>query len=352
MRINIAFFDKDTVYINRLLKSFREKYVKQTSVSVFTDEKIFAAELLSQHFDIAVIDQDYMNLRSIVPEKTILAVFVKDNAIDEIESIPAVGKYQRFENIYKRIVDVYADHSVGIKVRRNSGKSSIIMFTSVQGGCGTSSLAAAYAINRARNGKYVFYLNLETFGSANSFFSGEGKGSFSDIIYALKSKNVNFVLKLEAVTRKDESGVEFINGCRNAFDMMELKDSEITDLIEGIEAAQEYDLMVIDYSGALSPRQLKLMKEHADTIIYVSDGSETGNEKFSKFCEAVRVIEKKENTTLLNKMALVYNRYSSKTSRQMETLPITLLGGIHRIEGVTGRDLVEELSKQDVIPNI
>ncbi len=352
MRINIAVFDKDTFYTERLIKKFCEKYLKQTSVSAFTDEKMFAAELASQHFDFVLIDQGCMDLRTIIPEKAVIAVFVKDNTIDEIESIPAVGKYQKVDSIYKRIVDIYAENSAGIKVRRGGRKSTTVMFTSVQGGCGTSSLAAAYALNRARNGKYVFYLNLETFGSSNSYFYGEGQGSFSDIIYALKSKNVNLAMKMEAVTRKDESGVEFINGCRNAFDMMELKDSEISDLIEGTEAAQEYDLKVIDYSGFLSPRHLQLMKEYADTIIYVSDGSETGNEKFNKFCEAVRVIEKKENTVLLNKMALVYNRYSSKTSRQMETLPITLLGGIHRIEGVTGRDLVEELSKQDVVFNI
>lgn len=352
MRINIALFDKDTVYANRLLKIFQIHYAKQITLKVFSDEETFASELKAQFFDIAIIDQEFIDLRSSVPDRTVVALFVKDNLVEMVEQIPSIGKYQKVENIYKRIVGIYADNSAGVKLRGAAAGVSTILFTSAQGGAGTSSLAAGYAIYLAGQGQKVFYLNLETFGTANCFFRGDGNGSFSDVIYALKSKNVNLAMKLQSLIKRDDSGVEFVDECRNAFDMVELKDSEIPELLEGITTAQGYDVIVIDYSGTLTNRQQTLLKDYVDSVVYVSDGSPIGNSKFLKFCEAVRVIEKRENTNILSKMGLIYNRYSSKTSKQLDKVPIILLGGINRIEGIAGRDLVYELSKHEMMPNI
>ena len=352
MRISIVFFSQDTEYTDRLAKRFQDQYMKNTSVKTFSDEKAFANELSSRHVDIVVIEQEAVHLRNMVPESTVLAVLVDHNSIDEIDGIPAVGKYQKFEYIYKRVLGIYADNSVGVKIRRKGEKTNIIMFTSAQGGCGVSSLAAAYALNQALLGNKVFYLNLETFGTANSFFCSEGQGSFSDVIYALKSSKTNTALKLQTVIKQDESGVEFFDGCKNAFDMLELKDSEIPELIEGITLAQNYDRIVIDYSRTLSSRHLYLLKDLADTIIYVNDGSIIGNDKFTRFCEALCVIEQRQHAELLKKMHLVYNRFSSKTSRQLETIPVSYIGGIHRIEGISGRGMIEELAKNEVVLSI
>lgn len=352
MRINIALFDKNKMYTDRLVKGMQANYAKHVSLRIFSDEQYFSTELKSQYFDIAIIDYEYVSIRNCIPDRTVIALFIKDNAIEEYEGIPAIGKFQKVENIYKRIIGIYADNSAGLKVRGHGTKANVVFFTSAQGGVGTSSLAAAYSIKLALTGKKVFYLNLERFGSANSFFNGEGNGSFSDVIYALKSKNVNFSLKLQSTLKTDRSGVDFVDGCRNAFDMMELTDNEIVELLEGIYVVDNYDTVVIDYSGTLDSRQQLLMREHSDMIIYVCDGSEIGNNKFLKFCEAVRVIEKREKNNLLSKIGLLYNRYSSKTSKQLEKVPVMLYGGIHRIEGIAGRDLVNELTKQEMLSNI
>lgn len=352
IRINVALFDKNKTYTNRLVKAMQANYSKNVNIKVFSEEQYFVSELKSEYIDIAIIDCEFIKMQRYIPDRTVVATFVRDNAIEEYEGIPAIGKFQRVDNIYKRIVGIYADNTAGLKVRGHSEKVNTVLFTSAQGGTGTSSVAAAYAVRLSLAEHKVFYLSLERFGSANSYFSGEGTGSFSDVIYALKSKNVNFPLKLQSTIKTDQSGVDYIDGCRNAYDMMELKDNEIVELLEGLSSVGEYDTVVIDYSGALDSRQQMLMKEHSDTIVYICDGSETGNDKFLKFCEALRVVEKREKRELLGKMGLLYNRYSSKTSKQIAKIPVTLYGGIHRIEGITGRDLVNELAKQEMLANI
>ena len=88
---------------------------------------------------------------------------------------------------------------------------------------------------------------------------------------------------------------------------------------------------------------------YADKIVYVSDGTATGNQKFAKLCEVIRVIESRTDAKILNKMSLLYNRYSSKNSIQMEKTAVPVIGGIHRIEGLGGRALIEKIKGLDSI---
>ena len=94
--------------------------------------------------------------------------------------------------------------------------------------------------------------------------------SFSDVIYALKSRKSNLLIKIESTLKTDPSGVDFFSDCRNAFDMIELKDDEIVSLIQAIGQVGEYEEIVVDLSGDLTERQLKLMQDYADSVIYIS----------------------------------------------------------------------------------
>lgn len=77
------------------------------------------------------------------------------------------------------------------------------------GGVGSSSLAAACALNFAARGRSVLYLNLEKFGGSSQFFSGEGQFDMSDVVLSLKSRKANLALKLESYVRRDPRGVFF-----------------------------------------------------------------------------------------------------------------------------------------------
>ena len=100
--------------------------------------------------------------------------------------------------------------------------SKVITFSSPCGGTGTSSVAAACAVNFAKKGKKVLYFNLEPFGSSDNFFNAEGQFDMSDIIYALKSAKANLALKLESCVKQDSTGVYFFSATKVALDMQEL----------------------------------------------------------------------------------------------------------------------------------
>lgn len=352
MKVNAAVLDHDEEFRKRLSEVFQQKYHDKVRLSLFSDEEILYGNVEELQPDIILFDESSRIDQKRIPEKSVCGYFCGKQEIREIQGYPAICKYQKAENIYKGMIGLYAENSVAILPETEKTGGRIVMFTSVQGGSGTSAAAAAYALRCAVDQKRVLYLNLEKFGNSDFYFSSEGILSFSDVVYFLKSRKGSLQLKLESAVQRDRSGVEFFHTCRNAYDMLELRDEEIWDLLDGVIQMGRYDVIVIDLSGDMNDRMTEIMRIHADRIVYVTDGSAAGNDKFRRFCEAVKVVEDREGYRILDKMVLIYNRFSSKGSEQLEESPVPVLGGIHRYEGASGRDLTDRIAAIDFIGEI
>lgn len=157
-------------------------------------------------------------------------------------------------------------------------EKSVVSFISFAGGTGASTLAAAYATHLARQGKKQIYLNLEYFGCANEFFDGEGNMGMSDIIYSLKSKKNNLILKIESAIKKSSSGVYFIDAANIVLDMLELMKEDIFTLIGEIKGMDDYDELVIDSNFNFTSVDLDLLRK-SDVVVAVTDGSSIANSK-------------------------------------------------------------------------
>lgn len=352
MKLKVAVLDQDKDFMNRLSKAFQKRYEDKISLMLFSDEESLLEGIRDIRVDLLLVDHSAIPDMEKFPAGIVKGWLCDLPEANEIDGIPAVCKYQNVENIYKSIVGIYAENSGNIVLKQHDSDVKTVLFTSSQGGAGTSSAAAAYAFYSAKNGKKVFYLNLEKFGNADHYFSSEGTLSFSDVIYTLKSKNSNLALKLESVIQTDPSGVDFFHTCKNAFDMFELKDQEIENLISVLPQVRKYDEIILDHSGDLTDRMVMLMQNCADQIVYISDGSMTGNGKFERFCEAVRVLEQRNDWNMLGKTVLLYNRFSSKTGKQLGKTAVPVVGGINRFEGISGRELIQKIANDEMISRI
>lgn len=352
MKIKVIIIDLDTDYTGRMQRIFQKKYADKVELRIFSDMDSFYAGIREAYADLVLFDSHLNFDISCVPENVVAGCLCDQKGIEEIGGVSAICKYQKADVLYKLMLGLFAEKASDLKLKTSGSLVHTTLFTSVQGGSGTSAAAAAYALKRAREGKKIFYLNLEKFGSSDMYFSGDGDMSFSDVIYSLKSRKSNLLIKLESSLKTDESGVDFFSDCRNAFDMVELKDAEIGSLIQGIGQVGEYDEIIMDLSGDLTDRMVFLMQDYADSIVYVCDGTMTGIRKFEKYCEVARVLEERKEIRLLGKTVLLYNRYSSKNSMQMEKLPVSLMGGIHRFESVSGRKLIEQIAATDTLKQV
>ncbi len=345
MRIRLAIYDSNIEFMSRLSKIFQQKYADKIDLSMFTTEDALYGKLKEAHTDMALFDQSVKIRPEQIPEGMVAGYFSHIPDVEEVDGYPAICKYQKAETIYKMILGLCAEGSSEIKLKKGEGDLRIVLFTSVQGGSGTSTAAAAYALRRAEEKKKIFYLNLQKFGDTLLFFSGEGKQSFSDVIYALKSRKGNLLMKIESAAECDPSGVEFFHSCRNAYDMFELTDGEIELLIQGFLQNDRYEELVIDLSGELTERMIMLMKDYAEKIVYVADVNEAGKGKFERFCEVILVLEQMHGCDILSKIRLVYNRYSTKVHIPDETSAVLTAGSINRFQGITGKELVREIAR-------
>lgn len=344
MKLNIAIFDKDKAYTERLLRMFQANYAGQIAISVFSDEEIFLEKLKNQYYVYIISSNEGPEFLGKIPGNIPVAFLVPDNSIGEVAGHPAVGKYQSIDAIYRRIMELCAKKVPETKMSFGGKRAKTVLFTSLQGGSGTTSCAAAFAVNLASRGKKVFFLDLNTVTASSRIFGEDERGSFSDVIFAMKSTEENFQLLLESLKHTDSSGVGFFSKCQRAQDMLELEDKDVAELVETLQQAEHCDYLIIDYSSDFSTREKLLLGELTDTVVYVSDLSENGRYAFSQFCELARFVEKREKCTILEKSALLYNKYDGNNGEVRQDLPVMVWGAVPAVNGADNRERVSVMS--------
>lgn len=348
MRRKVGVVDSDYIYIKRFSEHMKLKYPGDIELYTYSSEEEASKGIKNIYFDVLLIAEEMSRVRSMVPKGTAVLILTAKNNIEEIEGISAVSKYrQKISDIYNEIQAAYAAVSKQENVKKKRQNKAVTLVMSCQGGCGTSTVAAAYAFRKAQEGNSVFYLPLDLFGDVSLFFTGDGRRSFTDVINGVK-KGVNLDPVIKSSVKNDASGVSFFDTCQNAYDMVELNELEVGTLIKTL-CTYPYDDIIISYSSKLDERMLLLLKQYCDHVIYVGDGSAIGNIKFKQFCEALSVIEQKEEVHVMNKMKLLYNRFSSKTGTTIEETAVPVMGGIPRIIMEDDMLLMKQIAQIDTV---
>ena len=154
-------------------------------------------------------------------------------------------------------------------------------------------------------------------------------------------------MKLKELLREDLSGVRFFGMTECLRDMSELTVEDVRLLVRTIRASGLCDLLVIDadcrmdaVSGAL--------QEAADRIFLISDGGTAANRKVLRYAAHLNM----ECAEILNKTALIYNRFGSRNGEKLQTTIISEAGGFPRIEGADPRSITEQFSRRDTWDSI
>ena len=351
MKIKLAILEKDKGYLNRVVTAFGSKYAEELEIYSFTDQDVALANLDSARIDVLLANDGFDINVSQLPKRCSFAYLVDSADIDSIRDQRAICKFQRADLIYKQILIAYSDNvgRIGFKADGDSGR--IVAFTSVGGGVGASTMAAACALHFAAQGKKVLYLNLEKFGTADQFFDGEGQVDMSDVIFALKSKKASLHIKLKGCVKQDPRGVCFFSKAKHALDMMELNTEEILRLLKEINATGEYDYIVMDLDFSLSKDQLEVYRQ-AHGLVLVGNGSAVSNEKTARAFEALTTLEQNADVPLTGRTSFLYNRVSSKNGQTIDAPGLRVLGGAPVYADASMDRLLAQLQALDVFDKI
>lgn len=352
MKIKLAILEKDSNYLNKIVAVFNKRYSDKIQVYSFTNidvaMKIFSTIKIDVFIASDMFDIDLEKL----PKKCCFAYFVDSPDIDMINNVKSICKFQKVELIYKQILNIYAEKAENITgVSINGNECKTLIFFSPSGGAGSSTIAASTALHFALRGKKTLYINLEKFGCSDIFFSAEGKFDMSDIIFALKSKNANLAMKFESCVKKDSRGVYFYSSPKRAFDMLELSYEEILVFISELQITGFYDYIMVDINFDMSNDFINMLTKFS-YIVITNTGSEISNNKISRFYDAMLLIEKNSDISILNKVCMIYNKFSSKTGKVLEGIDLRNIGGIQRFKQATDNQIVQEISNMSLLDKI
>lgn len=351
MKIKLALLDSDQNYLKRIVSAFETKYADKLELYSFTDLNVALGALDQAKIDVFLASDNYEIDVISLPKRCGFAYFVDFADAETKDDQRAICKFQKAELIYKQILNIYAENSNQYSRVAGSELTQIVAFTSPCGGVGTSSVAAGYAAHLAMRGKKILYLNLEHTGSADLYFSGEGQFCMSDVIYALKTKKSNLSLKIESFVRQDVTGVSYFASPHLALDMMELQEGEILQLLKEIKMLSTYDYVVMDMDFEWGVGFLERLKS-LDCVVLVSDGSEVANVKIQRANSAIEVLDQNNDSYLLPKITLLYNRFSNKSGKALDDISFRQIGGIPRFENATCREIIRALAERDVFDKI
>jgi len=352
MKIKLAILEKDVNYLNRIVAVFNTKFADNFEVYSFTDQAVALATLESSKIDVLLASDAFEISVKNLPRRCSFAYFVDSMDVDTVNGQTAICKFQRIDLIYKQILSIYSEKSVTVSgLRMEDGSVKTIIFSSPCGGAGTSTMAVSCATHFASKGKKTLYLCLEKFGMSDVFFSAEGQFGMSDIIYALKSKKANLPMKLESCVKRADNGVYFFAGSKLALDMFELTQEDITRLIAELTISGSYDYVIVDIDFSLSREAIQLYKK-AHALVWVGDGTETSNLKIQRAFSAVCVLEQNADAPLMNRLGMIYNKFSNKTGQAVGDIGIRNIGGAPRYEHASAAQIIGQLSSMEMFDKI
>lgn len=344
MRIRVAIIEQDTGYLEKITNVFNTRYTEQVEIHAFTVMNRAIEFLQSNRVDMILVDEQIEMQLKMFPSKCNLAYLVDSMGIESVKGYPAICKFQKVNLIYKQILSIYSENSQSVSESHlNLGGSNVIVFMSPAGGTGTSSMAAACAMQCAGRGNNVLYLNLEKFGSSDAFFSGEGQFTMSDIIFALKGRKANLAMKLQSCVKKATCGVDFFSTSQTALDMLELDTDDIIQLIVDLKNAGTYQYVIMDMDFDLG-ECFKKLQTMLNGIVMVGDGSAVANRKLYRAVEALEIMEKNLNMPIINRTFIIYNKFRSQGGKVLEHIPVDILGGTPFYMQATTEQVVKELS--------
>lgn len=347
MKIRLAILESDKAYLSRIVTVFNTRYTDKLEIYSFSTEENIFQRLAEDRIDVLLASDGFEIDIQKLPARCGFAYLVESTDVESLWGQPVLGKFQKADLIYKQILNIFSEKTAAITGNNKFDGGKVIAFAGAAGGVGCSSAAAACTMYFAQKGKKAIYLNLEPLGDTDLYFSGEGQGNFSDIIYAVKSRKANLSLKMESLVRQDATGVFFFAAPNTAPDMLELKQEEIIEIIMELKTSGGYDYIILDIDFQLSIEKLNLFK-NCDEVVFVSDGTRVTNRKTEKLIQAMQILEKQGMGRRIYDIRVLYNRFSSRTSRKMDSLEIRELGGIKRFEDYSAAQLNAKIAEQDV----
>lgn len=316
--MRLLIIDHNSEYSKRFKHYIGKKYPHVQIVTCETSEE--AKSLLqTEVYDVVLYDVRLGEADANIIEKSSGgASFAYISETNEtVNGIDTVFKFQGVTVLYTEICAVYEKRKKRVVKTENPSepverKTDIITFFPVHGGAGSSTMAAACAMDFSKEDK-VLYINLEQRPSDFVFFDGEIKKGLSDIVSAMKTKYKPEGIKnvLDQVIQKEQKqridNLSYIKGYNNIMDCLSMQPQNIEVILRLIKEYFSFRYIIID-AGFVVDAMLQNLIYSSDKLVFVSAGSDLSNMKLFKIQRYLDILKRDEDRTMPISF-LLFNQY-------------------------------------------
>lgn len=349
MKIRIAIFENDKLYLNRFFDYMSKNYSDKVEIHGFSSKDTLTEFLDVNDVEILLVsDIEASNFKQYDENLIVIQLAEKDTVNSDIKTIL---KYQKISLIYKEILNVYSEKYKTFSHKSNNLNANIISFMSSGSGTGTSLIASSFAKYLSLNNKKVLFLDIQAFPTVNCIFNGDGKFSLSEIIFAIKSNKADINARLESSLKIDKSGVMFYDSCSNPLEQNEITKDDLGFLLEFLKNSGLYEYIIVDMDYCINEIS-KYMLKASDKIVFVSNSTNENNLKLNSIFSSIDMIQKKTGENYLKKISIIYNKFIKEKSNSIRFNNIHVLGYLPMIENIEVNIISEQLARQSLFDNL
>ena len=281
MSIRLAIASVNSDYLKRL--SNQLQIFGEFQLSIFEDRTKLEEALKNKRFDILLFTPEMYSSAGL-GEKLPIKIMLYDEDDDISESVSEVTKirrYQRISFIGKELLDAYS--VLGKPVSGGVGGSStkLITFYSPVGGSGKTTISLASAVRIAREGKSVFYVNMEDIPSDDVYLPNTYDRGMTELLHGL-GNNANAEAKLRGLMQCKNERLYYIKHFDSPNDLKELSVEETAMLLNSITSSGLFDYVIVDMVTRYDDKTAKLF-EISNEIVIVERGDEISEAKMNSF---------------------------------------------------------------------
>lgn len=326
MIIQIALLDDDVQYVQHFCNAVSSKYSDRLEISSFSNYAYLSGQLDNRAFDIILVSENLYKEELVqeLKEKNVLdsaIILTKSSGIESIKEKKAISRYQKLENIYKQILDTYAEIRQDIRASINGNQGmQIISLLSASGGTGKTSIMMAYATYLARKGKSVLVMSWERYSSIENYFPENKNSTLSNVLYAIKKGKGNVAMKVESTISTGSNGVSYIHGVQNPYELSEMEENEWRELIHMILGMGKFDYLLIEAEDVMAS-YVNVVLEYSTSLFLVGIDRDISISKTHRYLDML--MKKEKNATqYLNKMLYVVNQATQKKEQYDATFGV------------------------------
>lgn len=328
--VKAAMYDTDSYYLNRIVNVLNEKFSEELHLTALKEHEVEGV-IRNHVYPILIIPVEYQEMAVSNNQPVVYLAKNRDEAEENgafrIFAFSTAMEMKDALMAYQQIISMY-------QLKRSQMEHGhLLTFVSLGGGMGASCLAAGAAAYAAKSGKKVLFVSARSMLPTGYFELKDAPLLCRDVMCDIDNKKGQLQSMLEHMG-KDEHQISVMSASDEKLEIMEPE--KLGRLLLYVDQLELFDYVIV-IMDVTEIRLLKKLGGMSANIITALDESSFGKQRYQRMEHYL-----KHDTLLLNKIRLVFNKFTSMPDMD-SSLQSKVIGGMNYIQGADPLAVVKKL---------